>query len=412
MELIEVVTEGQSGKVFVARSKTANFFLLLFLGTLNTITPISIDMYLPAFPKIAASLHTGIREVSLSVSIYFLGFALGQILYGPLLDRYGRKRPLYAGLSLYIVSTISCAWSPSIAFLLVIRFVQALGGSAAAIAAMAMVLDFFPPEKSSRIISTLILIIGVSPMLAPTVGTLILAAWSWPYIFICLALVTLTLLLISIFYLPEGQEPNPSISLHPSTIIRSFWSISKDRNFYTYALAGTFSFAALFVYVSNSPAVFMGEFHVGPRNYSAIFAGLSIGFIGSSQLNHLLARHFRNEQILKAVVWVQAISSIIFFIFALQGIMSLSLVIGFLFVILACCGLSYPNAAAIALAPFTRTAGTASALLGFIQIGIGGLISTVSGSLSLRGSLDLSCFMAITSVLAVILLIAGRKRYR
>src|ERR1043165_9200111 len=138
------------------RSKAQNFFLILMMGALNTITPISIDMYLPAFPKIAEDLHTTVGNVALSVSSYFLGFALGQILYGPLLDRFGRKRPLYIGLCFYIVATIGCTLSHTIEFLWVIRFLQALSGCVAAVAAMAMVLDFFPQDKSAGIISLLI----------------------------------------------------------------------------------------------------------------------------------------------------------------------------------------------------------------------------------------------------------------
>lgn len=237
-------------KIYIQRSRSQSIFLILMIGALNTITPISIDMYLPAFPKIAADMHTNIGNVALSVSTYFLGFSLGQILYGPLLDRFGRKRPLYIGLCLYIVATIFCGLCKSIEMLWLMRFVQALSGCVASVAAMAMVLDFFPADKSARIISLLILILGVSPLLAPTVGSFIIAASNWRFVFVTLAAVAAIVLVIVFLFLPEGHQPDLTVSLMPKPIINGFKNILTTRQFYVYALAGTFSFAGLFVYVA------------------------------------------------------------------------------------------------------------------------------------------------------------------
>src|SRR4051812_10636617 len=184
------------------RSKQQNFLLILIIGALNTITPFSIDMYLPAFPKIAADFHTEIEKVALSVSTYFLGYSLGQIIYGPLLDRFGRKPPLYVGLILYIIATIGCFTTSTIEGLWVIRFFQALGGCVGAVAAIAMVRDFFPVEKSARVISLLVLILGASPLLAPSVGSFIITAWGWHTVFIMLAAITFIILLLVFFFLP------------------------------------------------------------------------------------------------------------------------------------------------------------------------------------------------------------------
>jgi MFS transporter, DHA1 family, multidrug resistance protein len=397
-------------KHYIKRTKAQNIFLILMIGALNTITPFSIDMYLPAFPKIAVDLHTDIRNVALSVSTYFLGFAVGQILYGPLLDRFGRKRPLYIGLCLYIIATILCALCRSIEMLWLMRFFQALSGCVASVAAMAMVLDFFPPHKSAQIISLLILILGVSPLLAPTVGSFIIVAWSWHLVFIALAIVTAIILITVFFFLPEGQEPDKTVSLMPKPIINGFKTILVTKQFYVYALAGTFSFAGLFAYVAGSPAVFMDEFHVSPKIYGAIFAGLSVGFIGSSQLNHLLTRHFKNEEILKIVSIIQSATSIIFLVLVTNGWYNISITIVFLFVLLACSGLTYPNAAAVALNPFSKNAGTASALLGFIQIGVGGLISAGVGMLHYKGSLSVAFVIAASACIAFLILTTKGKK--
>ncbi|MGC4099978.1 multidrug effflux MFS transporter [Ferruginibacter sp.] len=404
-----VLPSPSPGKNYVQRSRWQNILLITIIGLLNTLTPFSIDMYLPAFPKIAQELHTGIGNVALSVSTYFLGFALGQILYGPLLDRFGRKRPLYIGLFFYMIATIGCTLCNTIEIFWVARFLQALSGCVASVAAMAMVLDFFPPEKSARIISLLILILGISPLLAPTVGSLIIASWHWHLVFVTLAIFALLMFLVSFFLLPEGQEPDLSVSLMPRPIINSFRQILTDRQFYVHALAGTFSFAGLFVYVAGSPAIFMDEFQMSPKIYGAIFAGLSIGFIGSSQLNHFLTQRFTGKQILQTVLIIQSLTGIIFFITVFSGWYTMSSTIFFIFIVLACSGLTYPNAAALAMTPFTKNAGTAAALLGFIQIGIGGLISAGVGMLHFKGSFSVALIMAVSASIALLIFLKGKK---
>jgi len=392
----------------LVRSKQQNFFLILMLGALNTITPFSIDMYLPGFPQIAADLHSSIGKVALSVSTYFLGFAAGQLLYGPLLDRFGRKRPLYIGLACYIVASFGCIAVDSINGFLLCRFFQALTGCVAAVAAMAMVRDFFPVKESAKIISLLVLILGVSPLLAPTVGGFIITSFGWHWVFVMLACIVFIILLVIIFFLPEGHAPDASISLKPAPIINGFKEVIQKRQFYIYSLAGTFSFAGLFVYVAGSPAIFMDEFHVSAKAYGGIFALLSVGFIGGSQLNHLLSRRFSSENIFKTALYVQVTGAIIFFLAANYGSPGLVATLACLFVVLSCAGLTYPNAAAIALAPFSKNAGTASALLGFVQLGFGGLISSGAGLLPFRGSLATAITMLASAGIALLILLLGR----
>lgn len=392
------------------RSAKENFFLILMLGILNTITPISIDMYLPAFPKIASDLHTTINNVALSVSTYFLGFSLGQIVYGPLLDRFGRKRPLYVGLFLYILASIACASSQSITMLLIVRFLQALSGCVAAVAAMAMVRDFFPVDKSARIISLLVLILGVSPLLAPTVGGLIVSALNWRWIFIILAIIVFIVLIVIALFLPEGHPADTSISLKPKPIINGFLEILTKKQFIVFSLAGTFSFAGLFVYVAGSPSIFMDSFHVSPKTYGGIFALLSVGFITCSQLNHFFTHRYSSEQIFKIVLAVQFITGLIYLIGVINGWYGLTGNIVCLFIELACTGLTYPNAAAIAMAPFSKNAGSASALLGCIQIGVGGLISSGVGMMNSKGSLPTALIMASSSFVALVILLAGNVK--
>src|ERR1700722_9694312 len=189
--------------------------IILILGAMSTVSPFAIDMYLPAFPGIAAALNTSTAKISLSISSYFVGIAAGQLFYGPLLDRFGRKLPMYAGLTLFIVASLLCLLSRTVGWLVAMRFLQALGGCAAQVASMAMVRDFFPVRETAKIISLLILILGVSPLLAPTVGGYVALHWGWQWVFVILAVVALLNLLVLFWYLPEGHQPDPTVSLHP-----------------------------------------------------------------------------------------------------------------------------------------------------------------------------------------------------
>jgi DHA1 family bicyclomycin/chloramphenicol resistance-like MFS transporter len=287
---------------------------------------------------------------------------------------------------------------------------QAVSGCVAAVAAMAMVRDFFPVDKSARIISSLVLILGVSPLLAPTAGSFIMGVLNWRWIFIILAIIVFIVLIIIAFLLPEGHPADPSISLKPKPIINGFKEILMKRQFIVFSLAGTFSFAGLFVYVAGSPAIFMDSFHVSAKVYGGIFALLSVGFITCSQLNHFFTRKYSSEQIFKTALIIQSITGLVYFIGVLNGWYGLTGNIIFLFIQLSCLGLTYPNAAAIAMAPFSKNAGSASALLGFIQIGVGGIISSGVGMMSIKGSLPTALIMFTSSLLALIILLSGHVR--
>ena len=279
-------------------SKTHNRPLIIFiLGALSTISPFAIDMYLPAFPEMAAGLDTTTARISLSLSSYFAGFAAAQLIYGPLLDRFGRKPPLYAGMGLFVMASVACMLARNVEWLIAWRFVQALGGCAAAVAAMAMVRDFFPVRDTAKIISLLILVLSASPFLAPSIGMFVTMNLGWRWVFVVLSAFVLVMLAVSAFVLPVGYEPDRNIKLRPLPILRNYAEVLKEPQFLTYALATGFAFSGLLVYVASAPIVFMEVFHVSTKQFSAIFAGLAVGFIGSNQVNILLLRKCSSEQI-------------------------------------------------------------------------------------------------------------------
>src|SRR6516162_5831460 len=392
------------------RSSHSGLLIILILGALSTVSPFSIDMYLPAFPQIAHDLGTTPAQISLSVSGYFIGLALGQLFYGPLLDRFGRKRPLYAGLSLFTVASLGCIAVRSPELFIAFRLLQALGGCVAQVGAIAMVRDFFPARESAKILSLLMLVLSVSPLFAPSIGSLITTSIGWPWIFVALAGFAVLLMIVIRLLLPEGHRPDPQISLLPRAILEGFHQILMCPQFYTYALAGAFAFAGLFVYVAGSPIVFIDGFQVGPRAYGLIFAVLACGFIGGSQLNIWLSRRHADRKIFRVAVICQNVIMLIIVLGTFFGWYSLAGTVVLLLAYLPFCGIAYPNAAAIALAPFSKNVGSASALLGFLQMGIGAFASTGIGLLNSASSLPIFAVMAATSVVGLLILLAGQRR--
>jgi DHA1 family bicyclomycin/chloramphenicol resistance-like MFS transporter len=392
-------------------AQSHNRFLIIFiLGALSTISPFAIDMYLPAFPEMAAALHTTTARISLSLSSYFAGLAAGQLFYGPLLDRFGRKLPLYAGLALFIAASLACLWARSVEWLVAMRFVQAVGGCAAGVASMAMVRDFFPAKETAKIISLLILVISASPLLAPSVGVFVAVNWGWQWVFIVLSAFVVVMLLVTALVLPEGHAPDRSVELRPLPILRNYALVLKEPQFLTYALSGAFSFSGLLVYVASSPIVFMEVFHVSAQQFGAIFAGLSVGFIGSNQVNVFLLRKFSSEQIFLGAMLVECPVATLLLVGTMGGWFGLTATLVLLFIALSTLGLAFPNAAALALVPFDHNIGSASAMMGFLQIGVSGLASASIGILDSHTMMPVALVLAATSWIAMGILFFGKRR--
>ena len=385
------------------------FIIILILGALSTVSPLAIDMYLPSFGQIAADMNTTAAKISLSLSSYCIGLAGGQLIYGPLLDRFGRKKPLYVGMILFVAMSIACVFVKTKEPLIALRCFQALGGCAAQVAAMAMVRDFFPVKESAKILSLLILILGVSPLCAPTLGTLVSIHLGWQWVFVILATLMSILLAVVFFFLPEGHRPDKSISLKPIPIALDYMYIFKNKQFHTFALAGAFSFSGVLVYVTGSPIIFMDYFHLKKSVYSFIFAGLSVGFIGSNQVNILLLRKYTSAQIFYGAILLECVVSALFLTGTYLGWFGLPATLVLLFILLSSLGLTYPNAAAMALAPFNKNVGSAAALLGFLQIGAAALTSSCVGLFNSKSIMPVLVIFAATAWVALLIFTWGRR---
>jgi DHA1 family bicyclomycin/chloramphenicol resistance-like MFS transporter len=389
--------------------KPGNFVLIVILGALATISPFSIDMYLPGFPGIAAALGTSIDKVQLSLTSYFIGVSVGQLLYGPLLDRFGRRRPLYLGLFIYVISSVMCAAAGSVESLIALRLLQALGGCVGMVASQALVRDVFPANQTAQVFSLLTLVIAVSPMIAPTVGGYVTAHAGWQWVFIILAAITTLIGFAAYYYLPPGKGPNAEISLKPQAVLQNFFLVIRHPQFLVYSLASGLAMAAPFAYIAGSPDVFMNIYGLNERQYGWVFAFLAAGLIGSSQFTHLFLRFWKSETIIRNALWFQGLIGFLLVAGTLYGGWSLYGIIALLFLFLCGHGLIGPNATSLTLAPFEHHAGSAAALLGAWRMGAGALMSAMVSVLHDNTAMPMVGVMAGCAAISLAILLIGRR---
>ncbi len=388
------------------------FTVILILGALATISPFSIDMYLPGFPAIASDLQTSISNVQLSLTSYFIGIAIGQLLYGPLLDRYGRKIPLYAGLTIYILASIGCAFTTSVESLIIMRFIQALGGCAGMVAAQALVRDLFPVNKTAQAFSFIILVIAVSPMVAPTLGGYLTSAFGWHSIFIILAVITAGIMVGVHYVLPQGSLPDTTMSLRLKPVFKSYYEVLLEPQFLLYMLAGGIATAAPFAYISGSADVFMNMYGLNEQQYGWIFAILAFAMIGTTQLNHFLLKRFSSEQIIQFTLIYQSIVGMFLVIGTWLNWFNLPIFVLLIFIFLTGQGLSSPNAAALTLAPFSQRAGSASALMGCFRMAMGGMVSALVSVIHNHTAVPMVVLMTLCALIGLLILLSGKNKLR
>ncbi len=324
------------------------------------------------------------------------------------------KSPFLPVLSLYVIASLGCAAAHSVDALIGLRFLQALGGCAGMVASRAMVRDLFDVSESAKMFSLLMLVVGISPIIAPTLGGYMAAHLHWSYIFITLTLMGICILAAVYWFLPDSRLPDKELSLHPRSIIPNFWRVFREPQFYTYAFTGSLASAGLYAYIAGSPYVFMELFKVSEKQYGWIFALIAMGLIVSSQLNRLMLKKFTSEAIIKRSLFFQSMTGLILFTgtyFAWLGLFS---TIFFIFIFLCCQGFTFPNSSALSLAPFSRNAGSASALLGAIQMGIGAAVAAIVSYLSSSNALPMTGMMAFCATASFSILMIGRNiiRYR
>ena len=344
----------------------------LILGGLSAFGPLSIDMYLPALPTMTDDLGSSDTVLQLTLTAFIIGIALGQLVVGPLSDAMGRRKPLLAGLALYVVGSILCVVSPSAELLIVARVIQALGASAGIVIARATVRDLFSGTAMTKFFSTLMLVNGLAPILAPIVGGQILTLTSWRGVFVVLTVFGALLLAVVAVALPEPLPVELRKPARPMSILRTYARILRDKSFVGYALASGLMFAGLFAYISGSSFVLQDIYGLSPQGYSLAFGLNGIGIVLVGQLNGLIVGRLPERTLLIAGLLAS-------FAGGVGVLLATSLHLGLvallvpLFVLVSSIGLVMPNASSLALADQAGNAGSASALLGVLQFVIGGL---------------------------------------
>lgn len=386
--------------------------LILILGALTAFGPLAVDMYLPALPTLERAFQTTPVRVQFTLAAFFAGTALGQIVYGPLSDRFGRRAPLYASLTLFAIASAGCAWAGSIEALAAWRFVQALGACAGGVIARAVVRDLFDPRESVRIYAGLMLVMGVVPILAPLVGGYVLVWLGWPAIFLLMAGAAVLCLVAVHFRLPETRNPDNVRPLAFAPVLAVYRRLLAHRYYMGCALTGSASISGVFAYIAGAPHVFIEVHGVAPEHFGWLFGANAFGFIAAAQVNGRLLRGFDPASVLRMGSAVQALAAL-----ALLGLAMFGGAFGLwgvtvpLFVFVAGMGFVLPNAAALAMAPHGENAGAASALMGTLQFSAGALAALGVGSVGDASAVPMALVMAICGVLAFVffrLLSGGR----
>jgi DHA1 family bicyclomycin/chloramphenicol resistance-like MFS transporter len=364
--------------------------------------PLSIDMYLPGLPDIGREFNSDAGTIQYTLSFFLIGMAAGQTFYGPVTDRFGRKLPLVFGCALYIIASLGCVFSTSVANLIAIRFAQAIGCCAGMVITNSIVRDLFDARDSARMYSMLFLVTGLAPITAPFIGGYLVLYSDWRMIFWVLTIFGCICLLMVIFYLPETLPADRRTSGGLGKVIVAYGRILTTRNFVGYALCGGFISGIMFAYISGSPFVFIELYGVAPHHYGWLFGMNACGLVCASQLNRLLLRRYNNMTILSTMLWVIAVSGLALVLVALTETGGLIGLIIPIFICISSIALVGPNAVALALAPYKKRAGTASALLGTIQLAMGAGSGTLIGVLHNGTAMPMAGIIGLCAVGALI----------
>ena len=346
--------------------KSFTFFIVV-LGSLVAIGPLAIDMYLPAFSAMAKYFSVAESEVQLTLSSYFIGIAFGQILYGPVVDRFGKKPPLIFGLTLFMIASFLCATAVEIHHIIFFRFIQAIGACSCFVIMRAIVRDLFSPKESAQVFSHLMLVMGIAPIAAPLLGGFVLIHFGWQAIFWFLGWFAVLLIVISKLYLPESKVGDKTQKL--SGALKKYWHILQDKNFLFYALSGGFAASGMFIYITGSPFVIINLFGIKPENYGWIFGANAFGYVLTAQINSRLLKSFEIHEVLNVAFKLLFLSSILLILAGLYWCNLWTISIAFFFYI-SLVGIITPNSTALSMANQHTYTGSASALFGTIQFTI------------------------------------------
>ena len=363
------------------------------MGSLVAIAPLSIDLYLPALPAIGRSFSATAPQINATLAAFLMGMAIGQIVYGPMSDRFGRRPPLLIGITIYVSASIVCAFAPDIATMNVARFVEAVGGCAGSIVGRAIVRDRFDHREAARMLSFMTLIMGLAPVLAPMIGGGLLIISSWRLIF-CVLAVSGAIIGFCVFrFLDESRSPETAAVARSETVLRAFGTLLKNRRLLSYLAAGSLNGAVLFAYVSSSSSLLINTYGFSPQLFSVVFACNALAIVGSAQINRRLLKRLSPDHVLKRASIASLIVASLLLTAAWSGIGGYWTVLPLLFAALATFGLMSGNTMAGALSADPTRAGSIASLMGSASYLMGALAAWLAGLFANGTALPIAAIM-------------------
>lgn len=381
--------------------------LVLVLGALIALGPLSIDMYLPALPSLGADLGVSQSAVQATITGMLIGLGVGQLIIGPLSDAIGRRRPLIVGVAVHLLASVLCALAPNVQMLTGARVLQGLAGAAVSVVSMAIVRDLFSGMAAAQLLSRLMLVMGIAPILAPSLGGFVLSSTTWRGIFVVLAVAAFLLVWVALFGLRETLPVERRRPARLAPVLRTYGTLLRDREFMALVLIGALVFATMFAYISGSPFLLQNVYGMSAGTFAIVFGANAIGLVLATQANPVLVRRFGPRRVLQAAVVVAAGAALTMLAAGAADIGGLPMVVGPLWFIMAASGFALPNTPALALTRHGEAAGTAAALLGSTQFLIGGLIAPLVGAFGSGSVLPMAAVMAVTTAIAATLALAA-----
>ena len=394
-----------------SRKQYASSWIIL-LALLTSLGPLSIDMYLPALPQMATDFQVSTLQMANTLPAYFMGLAIGQLIYGPISDRIGRKKPLYFGMALYAVASLLCILAPDHWSLIAARILQALGGCVGVVMARAAIRDRLDVQSSAQAFAQMMIVMGVAPIMAPVIGAVMLQYFEWQGIFILLSIIGLICLLCVHFFFEETLKVENRLKLNFKQVLILYSNILQDKSFRLPMLAGCLSGASLFCYISSASAVFMDGYGLSQQQFAFAFALNAMGIILISACNKRLANQFNVFQRLKIGGLIQVSGAIILLIAGFLSIAPMALVMLGMFLTVSGIGFTGPNAMAIAMAQQGARAGTASAIMGSAQFACGLVGGVILNFLLWGALLNMALLMMLFTLTGLIAVFAVEKQLK
>jgi DHA1 family bicyclomycin/chloramphenicol resistance-like MFS transporter len=379
--------------------------MIVVLGLLVALGPLTIDMYLPSLPRIAEDYAVSSSVVQLTLTGTLAGLAIGQLVIGPLSDSLGRRRPLMAGIVLHMLASLLCLFAPNIVVLGIARSLQGVGAAAAMVVAIAIVGDLFADSTAATVMSRLMLVLGVAPVIAPSLGAAVLLRFSWHWVFAVLVVLAALLLLLAALALPETLQVSHRRPLRVRGILATYGELLRDRRFVILVLVAALGMSGLFAYIAAASFVLQGRHGLGQQAFALVFGAGAVALIGATQFNVVLLRRFTPQAITVWALAASAVSGVVFVGLAAAGVGGIYAFVVPVWAILAAMGFVIPNAPAVALSRHPDAAGTAAALLGAGQFGLGAAVAPLVGVLG-NDELALAAVMTAGSVIALLALLA------